>query len=84
MPKSTRALALPPPFLAAGVSLSAALGLFSWAMGPRLAAELAYGPICSGHAATALHCPPCYAAAALVGLAAGLVGWGLARLGNRS
>lgn len=36
------------------------------AMGPRLEAEALFGPICSGHVSLfALHCPACYAGAAL-------------------
>lgn len=45
--------------------LIAAAGLWIAAMAPRLAAQLAFGPICSGHGLYALHCPACYAAAVL-------------------
>ncbi len=63
------AAALVPQPLWAGSLLAGAALLAGPAMGPRLLAELRFGPICSGHAAAALHCPACYAAAALVGAA---------------
>jgi hypothetical protein len=47
------------------VLLMSALGLYAWAMIPHLLAEATYGPICSGHPAWTLHCPACYAAAAV-------------------
>ena len=59
---------LPHPALP-GALLAGALALAAWAMAPRLVAEASLGPICGGHAAWALHCPACYAAAALVGVA---------------
>jgi hypothetical protein len=46
--------------------LISALALWAAAMAPRLEAQALFGPICSGHGSVfALHCPACYAAAAL-------------------
>ena len=59
---------------------SGAVALWASAMAPRLEAEARFGLICSAHG-LGLHCPACYAAAALA--AAGLVfaGLGLRRGG---
>jgi hypothetical protein len=52
----------------AGCLLGSAL-MWSAAMWPQLYARIAFGPICSGHGGLfALHCPGCYAAAALAGV----------------
>jgi hypothetical protein len=54
--------------------------LWAQAMAPRLAAEARFGPICSGHgSAFALHCPACYAAAALAALGVAIAGRQLVR-----
>jgi hypothetical protein len=58
----------------AGLTLAAALALYAQAMAPRLLAQAAYGPICSGHGSVwAPHCPICYAAVALAFAAAALL-----------
>jgi len=52
-----------------GALVVGAPALFAQAMGPRLLAQAAFGPICSGHASTAWHCPSCYLAASLAAAA---------------
>jgi hypothetical protein len=54
------------PWAWSALFLVSALALWGAAMAPRLEAQALFGPICSGHgSAFALHCPACYAAAAL-------------------
>lgn len=53
----------------AGILFLGAAALFAQAMGPRLLAQAAFGPICSGHATGAWHCPSCYLAASLAAAA---------------
>ncbi len=62
------------------LSLIGALALWLAAMAPRLAAQAASGPICSAHGlGLVVHCPGCYAAAALAALSLVLAGVQLAR-----
>jgi hypothetical protein len=70
--KRPRSVELPMP-VAGTLALAAGFASAAFGMAPRLAAILLSGPICSGHgSAWALHCPACYAGAALIaiGLAA--------------
>jgi hypothetical protein len=81
MPPRPLPVALTSPSLWAGAAWLGALGLWAAAMGPRLAAQFAFGPICSGHGLLALHCPACYAAAALAGAGALLAAIGVRTAG---
>ncbi len=67
----TRAIACPTGAWRGGPVVLAMASAAVWIAGmtPRLLAQAEFGPICSGHAAGALHCPACYAAAALAALA---------------
>jgi hypothetical protein len=73
------AVARRPAALGAGL-IAGSAALYLSAMAPRLAAELMFGPICSGHGGLlSLHCGACYVAAALAGTGLGLVGLAAAR-----
>jgi hypothetical protein len=71
MRQKSVALAIARPAVSAAGLLGASATLYLSAMTPKWAAEAMFGPICGGHAALALHCPACYAAAALAGLGLG-------------
>lgn len=57
------------PYAWSVLLLASSIALWLSAMAPRLMAEALFGPICSGHGpGLVLHCPACYAAAAMAGL----------------
>jgi hypothetical protein len=64
-----------------GITLLALAGsLYASVMGPRLWTQAVYGPICSGHAVWAMHCPACWAALALAGAGAMAIAQSIARI----